>query len=75
VTIVASLEEAMRDPHFVERGLFAHQVAAPTGAVMTALPVPVAPGFREPAGTVKASPALGGAGEPSDAEATAARPA
>ena len=27
VTIVASLEEALRDPHFVERGLFAHKVA------------------------------------------------
>ena len=26
VTIMASLEEALDDPHFVERGLFAHQV-------------------------------------------------
>ena len=31
VTIMATLEEALRDPHFVERGLFAHQVAGPTG--------------------------------------------
>ena len=30
VTIMATLEEALRDPHFVERGLFAHKVAGPT---------------------------------------------
>ena len=42
-TIVATLEEALRDPHFVERGLFAHQVAGATGATMPALPVPIDP--------------------------------
>ena len=31
VTIMASLEEALHDPHFVERGLFAHQVAGRIG--------------------------------------------
>src|SRR5207244_11282593 len=31
VTIMASLEEALHDPHFVERGLFAHMVAGPSG--------------------------------------------
>ena len=46
VTIMATLEEALRDPHFVERGLFAHQVAGPTGATMPALPVPIDPQFR-----------------------------
>ena len=46
VTIVASLEEALRDPHFVGRGLFAHSVTGATGAAMTALPVPIAPEFR-----------------------------
>jgi crotonobetainyl-CoA:carnitine CoA-transferase CaiB-like acyl-CoA transferase len=57
-TIVASLEEAMRDPHFVERGLFAHQVTGSTGTVIAALPVPIAPAFRD--GTVrKGTPALG----------------
>ena len=40
VTIMATLEEALRDPHFVERGLFAHKVTGPSGATMTALPVP-----------------------------------
>jgi alpha-methylacyl-CoA racemase len=59
VTIMATLEEALRDPHFVERGLFAHKVAGPTGATMPALPVPIDPQFRGDAGTVKAVPKLG----------------
>ena len=46
VTIVASLEEALADPHFVERGLFNWQVAAPDGSVMPAVPVPISPQFR-----------------------------
>jgi len=44
-TIVAPLAEAMRDPHFVGRGLFAHAVAVGEGA-LPALPVPIAPAFR-----------------------------
>ena len=43
VTIMATLEEALRDPHFIARGLFAHQVAGPAGATMPALPVPIDP--------------------------------
>ena len=58
VTIMASLEEALHDPHFVERGLFAHTVAGPSGATMPALPVPIAATLRDAAG-VKASPKLG----------------
>lgn len=58
-TIVASLEEASRDPHFVARGLFAHVVAGPSGATMPALPVPIAPEFRPPPGETKSVPALG----------------
>ena len=27
VTVMATLEDALRDPHFIGRGLFAHQVA------------------------------------------------
>jgi alpha-methylacyl-CoA racemase len=57
-TIVASLEEALQDPHFKERGLFAYTVAVASGATMPALPVPVVPQFREPAGTVKTAPGL-----------------
>ena len=60
VTIMATLQQALHDPHFVERGLFAHQVAGPTGATMPALPVPIDPQFRGDAGTVKAVPKLSG---------------
>jgi alpha-methylacyl-CoA racemase len=57
-TIVASLEEALRDPHFTERGLFDYAVASPLGKTMRALPVPIAADFREPAGTVRPAPGL-----------------
>ncbi len=59
VTIMATLEEALRDPHFVERGLFVHQVVGPTGATMPALPLPIDPQFRADPGSAKAVPALG----------------
>ncbi|AMN42015.1 CaiB/BaiF CoA transferase family protein [Rhodoplanes sp. Z2-YC6860] len=62
VTIMATLEEALRDPHFAGRGLFAHKVAGPSGKTMPALPVPIAPGFRGARGVAKAVPKLG-AGE------------
>jgi crotonobetainyl-CoA:carnitine CoA-transferase CaiB-like acyl-CoA transferase len=48
VTVVASLEEALRDPHFSARGLFAHSVAGASGNTIPALPLPLAPEFREP---------------------------
>jgi len=57
-TIVAPLEEATRDPHFVERGLFAHKVATTSGKSLPALPLPIDPEFREPPGAKKA-PKLG----------------
>lgn len=57
VTIVVSLEQAMRDPHFVERGLFAHNVETGTGDTLPALPLPIAPQFRE-AGAAKKAPKL-----------------
>ena len=56
VTIVVPLEQAMADPHFVERGLFAHRVAG-EGGTMPALPVPVDPQFRGDAGMPKPFPA------------------
>src|SRR5437763_11665338 len=59
VTIMASLEEALHDRHFVERGLFAHTVAGPSSATMPALPMPIAATLREPPGTAKPSPKLG----------------
>src|SRR5215470_8601123 len=57
-TIVTPLEEAMRDPHFVERGLFAHRAATASGKSLPALPLPISPEFREPPG-VKKAPKLG----------------
>jgi len=59
VTIMATLEEALRDPHFARRGLFAHKVAGPSGAAMPALPVPIDPQFRGDPGAAKAVPKLG----------------
>jgi alpha-methylacyl-CoA racemase len=43
--VVASLEEALRDPHFIARGVFAARLAA-DGKEIAALPAPVAPQFR-----------------------------
>jgi crotonobetainyl-CoA:carnitine CoA-transferase CaiB-like acyl-CoA transferase len=56
-SVVASLREAMEDPHFVARGLFRGTVSG-GGARLPALPVPVLPIFR---GEVedKGAPALG----------------
>jgi crotonobetainyl-CoA:carnitine CoA-transferase CaiB-like acyl-CoA transferase len=45
-SIVMSLEEAVRDPHFVARGLFAGVLDAGAGRSIPALPVPLAPAFR-----------------------------
>jgi len=56
-SLVFSLQEALDDPGFVERGLFAPQVAS-AGRSMSALPVPLAPQFRAERGT-RSSPALG----------------
>ena len=47
------VEEAMRDPHFVARGLFAHE-ATMAGKTLPALPVPIASQFRAPPGAKKA---------------------
>ena len=48
VTIVASLEDAVRDPHFVARGLFDGELRV-GGRSCPALPVPIAPAFRQQA--------------------------
>jgi crotonobetainyl-CoA:carnitine CoA-transferase CaiB-like acyl-CoA transferase len=46
-TIVATLEEALADEHFVKRGLFSEQVASAAGdKSIPALPVPISPDFR-----------------------------
>ncbi len=53
-TVIVPLEQAMRDPHFVERGLFAHQVGTDSGTTLPALPLPIAPDFRAAPGTKNA---------------------
>ncbi len=58
VTLMASLEEALHDPHFVERGLFAYEVAGASGMTMPALPVPISATLRAKPGA-KPSPKLG----------------
>lgn len=46
-TIMATLEEALADEHFVKRGLFQHQLLSSNGEKqIPALPVPIAPAFR-----------------------------
>ena len=55
--IVGSIEAALRDPHFISRGVFAAKLAA-GGKEISALPVPVAPQFRSRPG-VEGYPALG----------------
>jgi crotonobetainyl-CoA:carnitine CoA-transferase CaiB-like acyl-CoA transferase len=56
-TIVASLDEALRDPHFVERGLFKRKLSG-TGEPIPALPVPIAEQFRDDPQRAKPAPPL-----------------
>jgi crotonobetainyl-CoA:carnitine CoA-transferase CaiB-like acyl-CoA transferase len=56
-TVVASLEEAVRDPHFVERGLFERRIASASGKTLPALPLPLAPQFRRPPDEAAPAPA------------------
>ena len=54
VSVLVPLEQALHDPHFVGRGLFAHKVATASGKTLPALPLPIAPEFRETAAVKKA---------------------
>ncbi|MFG1193065.1 MULTISPECIES: CaiB/BaiF CoA transferase family protein [Xanthobacter] len=56
-SIVATLEEAVADPHVSSRNLFAHALKA-DGREIPALPVPLAPVFR-PRATRATAPQLG----------------
>ena len=59
-SVVATLQEAVADPHFIARGLFTRQVANGQGGTMPALPVPVDPAFRAPEDAAPpAAPGLG----------------
>jgi len=56
VSVLVPLEQAPKDPHFVERGLFAHQVALSSGKTLPALPLPIDPQFRDKPQAKKAPP-------------------
>ncbi len=55
-TIVVPLEQALQDPHFVQRGLFDHKVESAKGKILPALPLPIAPPFRDKPGAKKVPP-------------------
>lgn len=57
-SVVATVQEALADPHFLARGLFAGGVTNARGERLPALPVPVLPPFRRPEADA-AAPALG----------------
>jgi crotonobetainyl-CoA:carnitine CoA-transferase CaiB-like acyl-CoA transferase len=58
-SVVATLDEAMADPHFKARGLFQFTVENEAGAHTPALPVPIAPAFRRSSDQSVSAPALG----------------
>ncbi|MGZ8210203.1 MAG: CaiB/BaiF CoA transferase family protein [Burkholderiales bacterium] len=60
-TIMANLQDALRDPHFAARGVFERALSA-AGKTIPALPVPVADAFRAPE-RATGYPALGEANE------------
>jgi alpha-methylacyl-CoA racemase len=61
-SIVATLEEAVSDPHVTARQLFGHRLLV-NGAELPALPVPIAPVFRETE-TRASAPRLGETPDP-----------
>ncbi len=58
-TLLEGLADAVKDPHVVERGVFAHRLESEAGVMIPALPVPVVPGFRADPAVALASPSLG----------------
>lgn len=58
-SVVATLEEAMREPHFHMRGLFDHTLVNEDGADLPAIPVAITPALRVDAKTPRSAPALG----------------
>lgn len=57
--IVATLEEAVQNPHFRARGLFDWQIENEAGDRVPALPVPIARAFRAPPREARSAPPLG----------------
>ncbi|WP_210483594.1 CaiB/BaiF CoA transferase family protein [Microvirga antarctica] len=57
-SIMSDISHAVRDPHFVKRGVFAHTVVNERGDTMPALPIPIDPGFRHEPDVARSAPAL-----------------
>ncbi|MCP5155827.1 MAG: CoA transferase [Ectothiorhodospiraceae bacterium] len=58
-SIVRTLEEALDDPHFIERGLFAERLADTGGDTIPALALPLARSLRARLGETLGAPELG----------------
>ncbi len=58
-SIVQSLEEALREPHFRIRGLFDHVLLNEEGERLPATPLSIAPQFRAEPGEAQSAPMLG----------------
>ncbi len=58
-SIVQSVRQALDDPHFAARGVFAHRLSNAQGQDMPALPVPIDAAFRAPPEVPLAAPVLG----------------
>lgn len=58
-SIVRSAAEAMADPHFAARGVFANRLVNEAGDEMAALPTPIAANSRAQEKSVARAPALG----------------
>ncbi len=59
--VVADLEEAVNNPHFIERGLFRDMLQDDNGRTIPALPIPICAALRSSAPA--AAPALGDAND------------
>lgn len=57
--VVATIEEASRDPHFTARGLFQHLLADDDGRAIPAMHVPIDGGFRGDPTNAVGAPMLG----------------
>jgi crotonobetainyl-CoA:carnitine CoA-transferase CaiB-like acyl-CoA transferase len=58
-SIVATLREALDDPHFIARGLMARRLVNEAGAQTPALPIAIDAGFRADVAEVLSAPGLG----------------
>jgi crotonobetainyl-CoA:carnitine CoA-transferase CaiB-like acyl-CoA transferase len=58
-SVVATLAEAVQDPHFMGRRVFAHEIANEMGERIPALPVPIDQAFRAEPARILRAPVLG----------------